>query len=62
MVKELVQSIVKHSRVRNASIRLVEEGAVVRVDVADDGAGFETGNIGRSERKAASASSASAKG
>lgn len=46
VVKELVQNVVKHSRARNASIRLVEDREAVSVTVADDGAGFDAGDIG----------------
>jgi signal transduction histidine kinase len=46
VVKELVQNIVKHSRARNASIRLVEEKNAVRAVVTDDGQGFDTGKAG----------------
>ncbi len=46
VVKELVQNIVKHSRARNAGIRLVEEKNAVRAVVTDDGQGFDTGMIG----------------
>ena len=46
VVKELVQNIVKHSRARNASIRLVEEKDAVRAAVADDGQGFDAGKAG----------------
>jgi len=46
VVKELVQNIVKHSRARNASIRVVEEKDAIRAVVTDDGLGFETGHIG----------------
>ncbi len=46
VVKELVQNIVKHSGARKASIHLVEEKDVVRVVVADDGQGFDAGNVG----------------
>jgi PAS domain S-box-containing protein len=46
LVKELVQNIVKHSGARKASILIVEEKDVVRVVVADDGQGFDAGNVG----------------
>ena len=46
LVKELVQNIVKHSGARKASIRIVEEKDDVNVVVADDGLGFDVGNIG----------------
>jgi signal transduction histidine kinase len=46
VVKELVQNIVKHSRARNASIRLVEEKSAVCTVVADDGQGFDAGMAG----------------
>lgn len=46
VVKELVQNVVKHSRARNADIRIAEEGKFVRVIVADDGSGFDAGDIG----------------
>ncbi len=45
-VKELVQNIVKHSRARNASIRVVEDKNALRAVVADDGLGFDAGNVG----------------
>jgi two-component system sensor histidine kinase ComP len=46
VVKELVQNIVKHSRAGTASIRIVEQKDIVRMVVADDGQGFDVGNIG----------------
>ncbi|MCU0530679.1 MAG: PAS domain S-box protein [Syntrophales bacterium] len=46
VVKELVQNVVKHSRARSAGIRIAEEGKSVRMIVADDGAGFDAGNVG----------------
>jgi PAS domain S-box-containing protein len=46
LVKELVQNIVKHSGARKASIRIVEERDDINVVVADDGLGFDVGNIG----------------
>ena len=46
LVKELVQNIVKHSRAGTASIRIVEQKDIVRMVVADDGQGFDAGNIG----------------
>jgi PAS domain S-box-containing protein len=46
LVKELVQNIVKHSGARKASIRIVEERDDIKVVVADDGLGFDAGNIG----------------
>jgi PAS domain S-box-containing protein len=46
LVKELVQNIVKHSRAGTASIRIVEQKDIVRMIVADDGQGFDAGNIG----------------
>jgi PAS domain S-box-containing protein len=46
LVKELVQNIVKHSGARKASIRIVEERDDINVVVADDGQGFDVGNIG----------------
>jgi signal transduction histidine kinase len=46
VVKELVQNIVKHSRARKASIRIVEEKDDVKVVVADDGRGFDVGSVG----------------
>jgi PAS domain S-box-containing protein len=47
VVKELVQNIVKHSGARKASIRIVEERDDIRVVVADDGLGFDAGNVGK---------------
>jgi PAS domain S-box-containing protein len=46
LVKELVQNIVKHSGAGTASIRIVEERDDIKVVVADDGLGFDAGNIG----------------
>lgn len=46
LVKELVQNIVKHSGARKASIRIVEERDDINLVVADDGLGFDVGNIG----------------
>ena len=46
LVKELVQNIVKHSRAGTASIRIVEQKDIVSMVVADDGQGFDVGNIG----------------
>jgi signal transduction histidine kinase len=47
LVKELVQNIVKHSEARKASIRIVEERDDIKVVVADDGLGFDAGNVGK---------------
>jgi signal transduction histidine kinase len=47
LVKELVQNIVKHSGARKASIRIVEERNDIHVVVADDGLGFDAGNVGK---------------
>ena len=46
LVKELVQNIVKHSGAGTASIRIVEERDDIKVVVADDGLGFDVGNVG----------------
>jgi PAS domain S-box-containing protein len=46
VVKELVQNIVKHSGARKASIHIVEERNDIHVVVADDGLGFDAGNVG----------------
>ena len=46
LVKELVQNIVKHSGAGTASIRIVEEREDIKVVVADDGLGFDVGNVG----------------
>ena len=46
VVKELVQNIVKHSGAGTASVRIVEKGDVVKLVVADDGQGFDAGNVG----------------
>jgi two-component system CheB/CheR fusion protein len=46
VVKELMQNVVKHSRARNASIRIVEEKDSIRVVVADNGQGFDARNLG----------------
>ena len=46
VLKELVQNIVKHSGARKASIHIVEEKSDIRVVVADDGLGFDAGNVG----------------
>jgi PAS domain S-box-containing protein len=45
VVKELVQNVVKHSRARNASIRIVEEKDSIRAVVADNGQGFDVRNL-----------------
>ena len=46
VVKELVQNIVKHSGARKASIHIIEERSDIHVVVADDGLGFDAGNVG----------------
>jgi PAS domain S-box-containing protein len=46
VVKELMQNVVKHSRARNANIRIVEEKDSIRVVVADNGQGFDARNFG----------------
>ena len=46
LVKELVQNIVKHSGAGTAIIRIVEEKDDIIVVVADDGLGFDVGNLG----------------
>jgi PAS domain S-box-containing protein len=46
LVKELVQNIVKHSGAGTAIIRIVEEKDEIKVVVADDGLGFDVGNLG----------------
>ena len=46
LVKELVQNIVKHSGAGTAGIRIVEEREDIKVVVADDGLGFDVGNVG----------------
>lgn len=43
--KELVQNVVKHSRARNASIRIEREDLAVRIVVTDDGRGFDFADI-----------------
>jgi PAS domain S-box-containing protein len=46
VVKELVQNVVKHSRARNAAIRIVDDQDSIRVLVADNGQGFDLRSLG----------------
>jgi PAS domain S-box-containing protein len=46
VVKELVQNVVKHSRARNAAIRIVDGKDAIRVVVADNGQGFDLRSLG----------------
>jgi len=50
-VKELLNNVSKHSQARNASVRLVAEDTAVRAIVADDGRGFEVGDVGLPRRE-----------
>jgi PAS domain S-box-containing protein len=48
-VRELLANVVKHSKAANCTVSLKVESGKIRVDVGDDGIGFETEIIGTPE-------------
>jgi two-component system, NarL family, sensor kinase len=48
-VQELLANVVKHAGARRATVRLAREGDSVRVEVSDDGRGFETSSLQRND-------------
>ena len=41
VAREALANVVRHSKAQNAWVMLQEEGSAIRLDVSDDGAGFE---------------------
>ncbi|HET6489366.1 MAG TPA: PAS domain S-box protein [Syntrophales bacterium] len=50
-VRELLHNVSKHSQARNVSVRVIAEDTAVRAIVADDGRGFEMGEVGLPRRE-----------
>ncbi len=50
-VRELLHNVSKHSQARNVSVRVIAEDTAVRAIVADDGRGFEVGDVGLPRRE-----------
>jgi two-component system NarL family sensor kinase len=48
IAQECLQNIMKHARAAEASIRFVVEAGATRLEVADDGVGFDAGAVGES--------------
>jgi len=46
--RELLVNIAKHAKARNAKVSIARDGNQVRVDVEDDGVGFDSAEIGSS--------------
>ena len=46
-VRELLVNIVKHSKAKNARVSIARHGEKLRIDVQDDGIGFNPSEIGR---------------
>jgi len=46
--RELLVNIAKHAKARNAKVSIARDGDQVRVDVEDDGVGFDSAGIGSS--------------
>jgi len=50
-VKELLHNVSKHGQARNVSVRVIGEDTGIRTIVADDGRGFEVGDLGLPRRE-----------
>jgi signal transduction histidine kinase len=47
-VQELLTNVAKHARAKSCVVRIAREGDIIRVDVEDDGCGFDACSLGSS--------------
>jgi two-component system, NarL family, sensor kinase len=45
-VQELLTNVAKHARAKSCVVRMAREGDLIRVEVQDDGRGFDAGSLG----------------